>query len=102
MLLILSLPFSAQDPDSQDINGCIPCEELMNLAFPEVLITEAVTITDKTTYCKVLGIIGKEINFELLLPGDWNGRFLMGGGGGFVDSIVNTSRWSVHEEVVRP
>jgi feruloyl esterase len=97
ILLILSLPFSAQNPDRQDINGCIPCEELTNLAFPEVLITEAVSVTDKTTYCKVLGTIGREINFELLLPGDWNGRFFMGGGGGFVGSIANGARWSVHD-----
>ncbi|MCY4056904.1 MAG: tannase/feruloyl esterase family alpha/beta hydrolase, partial [Gammaproteobacteria bacterium] len=29
------------------------------------------------------------INFELLLPDDWNGRFMMGGGGAYVGSIQN-------------
>ena len=98
VLFVSYFPLAAQDPGiPPDTNGCIPCEELKNLSFPEVHITEAVTITDKTTYCKVLGTIGKEINFELLLPGDWNGRFVMGGGGGFVGSIANSANWSVHD-----
>jgi pimeloyl-ACP methyl ester carboxylesterase len=97
MLFLFHLAFSAQDPDKPDMHACIPCEEIKNLDFPELVITEAVTVTDKTTYCKVLGIIGKEINFELLLPGDWNGRFFMGGGGGFVGSVANGARWSVHD-----
>jgi len=32
-------------------------------------------------------VIGDEIRFELLLPDDWNGRLLMGGGGGFAGSL---------------
>jgi len=42
-------------------------------------------------HCKVHGTIGKHINFELLLPEKWNGKFAMGGGGGFVGSVVNTA-----------
>ena len=97
VLFIFHLPLSARDRDEPDIQACITCEELKNLAFPEVVITDAVTVTEKTTHCKVLGTIGKEIDFELLLPGDWNGRFFMGGGGGFVGSIANGARWSVHD-----
>jgi feruloyl esterase len=40
-------------------------------------------------FCKVSGTISKEIDFELMLPQNWNGRFLMSGGGGFVGSIQN-------------
>jgi feruloyl esterase len=42
----------------------------------------------------VAGVIETEINFELLLPdaADWNGRFLMGGGGGFVGTVQNQAR----------
>ncbi len=36
-------------------------------------------------------MIGTETNFELLLPDEWNGKFVMGGGGGFVGSVMNTS-----------
>jgi feruloyl esterase len=39
----------------------------------------------------VAGVIGTETNFELLLPEKWNGKFVMGGGGGFVGSVVNTA-----------
>jgi pimeloyl-ACP methyl ester carboxylesterase len=39
----------------------------------------------------VAGIIGTETHFELLLPDQWNGKFVMGGGGGFVGSVMNTS-----------
>ena len=72
VLFIFHLPLSARDRDEPDIQACITCEELKNLAFPEVVITDAVTVTEKTTHCKVLGTIGKEIDFELLLPGDWD------------------------------
>lgn len=42
-------------------------------------------------HCRVRGTIDSEIHFELLLPleDQWNGRFVMGGGGGFVGSVEN-------------
>jgi feruloyl esterase len=40
----------------------------------------------------VAGVIGTETRFELLLPDDWNGKFAMGGGGGFAGSIVNAAQ----------
>jgi len=36
-------------------------------------------------------VIGTETDFELLLPDTWNGKFVFGGGGGFVGSVVNTA-----------
>jgi feruloyl esterase len=36
-------------------------------------------------------VIGTETHFELLLPDTWNGKFVMGGGGGFVGSVVNVA-----------
>jgi feruloyl esterase len=42
-------------------------------------------------HCKVSGVIGTETNFELLLPDNWNGKFVMGGGGGFVGIVTNTA-----------
>ena len=47
-------------------------------------------------HCNVSGVIGSEIRFEVLLPDDWNGRFLMGGGGGFVGSLGYQGRFSVN------
>ena len=40
-------------------------------------------------HCKVLGVIGTEIRFQVLLPDTWNGRFLMDGNGGFAGSLDN-------------
>src|SRR6185369_7175589 len=48
-------------------------------------------------YVEVKGVIGEHIRFELLLPDDWNGRFVMGGGGGFVGTIQNAARGSVNQ-----
>ena len=49
---------------------------------------------DTPSHCRVVGVIETEIQFELLLPDvdDWNGRFLMGGGGGFVGTVQNQAR----------
>ena len=43
-------------------------------------------------HCAVNGVIETEINFELLMPDEWNGRFVMGGGGGFVGTVQNQAR----------
>ena len=92
--MMLSVILQAQGNSVKD--KCIPCERLTALKLPDVKITEAVEVSAVSSHCKVLGIIGKEINFELLLPIKWNGIFIMGGGGGFVGSIQNTARSMVN------
>ena len=57
--------------------------------LPGVSITETADEEMPAPHCKVAGIIGLQTRFELLLPDDWNGKFVMGGGGGFVGSVVN-------------
>jgi len=59
--------------------------------LPDVTITSVTQETQGTPHCKVAGVIGSEIHFELLLPEKWNGKFVMGGGGGFVGSVVNVA-----------
>jgi feruloyl esterase len=59
--------------------------------LPDVAITSVAQKAQPVPHCKVAGIIGPEIHFELLLPEKWNGKFVMGGGGGFVGSVMNTS-----------
>ena len=54
-------------------------------------LVSATKETAPVPHCKVAGVIGAETNLELLLPDDWNGKFVMGGGGGFVGSVVNTA-----------
>jgi len=61
-------------------------------ALPDVRITSATQEVAPAPHCKVAGVIGTETNFDLLLPDDWNGKFVMGGGGGFAGSVVNAAQ----------
>jgi feruloyl esterase len=97
-------PFTSFGQNDATTKACIPCAQLKELRLPDVMILKAESFASDTIkgaevwippvvvnvpFCKVLGRISKEIDFELLLPLDWNGRFLMSGGGGFVGSIQN-------------
>jgi feruloyl esterase len=59
--------------------------------LPDVRLTSVTPESVPVPHCKVAGVIGNEIGFELLLPEVWNGKFVMGGGGGFVGSIINAA-----------
>ena len=59
--------------------------------LPDVKITSVTEETNFAPHKKVSGIIGNNIKFELLLPENWNGKFVFGGGGGFVGSVINTA-----------
>ena len=59
--------------------------------LPDVRITSVTQESAPVSHCKVLGVIGTETNFELLLPEKWNGKFVMGGGAGFTGFVVNTA-----------
>ena len=65
------------------------CANLDSFTLQDVRIKTTEKVDDGTPHCKVVGVIEKEINFELLLPRDWNGSFMMGGGGAYVGSIQN-------------
>jgi hypothetical protein len=97
LLIFLSMfsKMAAQDKPVTEV--CIPCEKLIDLKLPDVKITGSVTVAQGSSFCKVTGVIGKEINFELLLPLNWNGIYVMGGGGGFVGSVQNMAAGKVNE-----
>ena len=84
---------------------CIPCEQLKGLQLPDVTIVEARSMKNDTLLdaiisvpsCFLLGRIGREIQFELLLPLEWNERFVMSGGGGFVGTIQKGYRSTVND-----
>lgn len=79
------------------------CADLALLRLPDLKVTEAVAVPAASTgpvtvpHCRVEGVIEKEIHFSLLLPNDWNHKFMMGGGGGFVGNVANQARASVNE-----
>lgn len=108
MTLPTVIPFYLLAQIHSTSKNCIPCEQIMNLRLPDVTILEAKsmqidTIEDQVItvpFCHVLARISKEINFELLLPNNWNERFLMSGGGGFVGNIQNNFRDKVNSGYV--
>ena len=55
-------------------------------------VPAAATGTVRVPHCRVAGVIGKEIRFTLLMPDEWNHKFLMGGGGGFVGTVQNQAQ----------
>ena len=82
----------SQEHAAQQTAAASPvCAKESMLSLPDVTITTVTKEEAPAPHCKVAGVIGPEIHFELLLPEQWNGKFVMGGGGGFVGSVMNTS-----------
>jgi feruloyl esterase len=70
------------------------CVTLAGLKLPWVKIRSAQQVDgekDTRSYCKLTGIIDKEITFEVDMPAPaaWNGKFVMGGSGGFLGNLQN-------------
>lgn len=104
-------PGSDVGPDATPISdeisvATIDCDRLADLQLAGLAVNEAAalevsertvrlgrgptrTIRLEVPHCKVMGVIDAIIHFELLMPDTWNGKFLMGGGGGFVGSVQN-------------
>lgn len=80
----------------------IPIESLRQLRLPDVVLESATPASPASSgsihaaAVKVAGVIGGNIRFELWLPEAWNGRFVMGGGGGFVGTVQNSALDSVN------
>ncbi len=95
---VSSIVLSAQKPTPHR-----ECAGLTSLTLPDIKIGEAVAVPTATSgdiraaHCRVTGVIGTEIRFSLLLPDNWNGKFMMGGGGGFVGMIDNQAKTTVND-----
>ena len=65
--------------------------------IPDLTISSATHEKSPAPHCLVRGVIGSEIGFELRLPDDWNGKFIMGGSGGFAGNFANAAHdfWNV-------
>jgi feruloyl esterase len=76
------------------------CENLMHLALPRVTITLANSVPagsfmppgqaaaiEAPAFCRVSGVVEREIQFELWMPMPWNHKLLAVGNGGLAGSI---------------
>ena len=99
-LLLLAGAMHAQQPIARDATQS--CASLRTLDWPNVRITEATAATPDTatrkwpgrmriSYCRVIGVIGRSVEFAAALPNDWNGQLLMVGNGGFAGSLAPLS-----------
>jgi len=98
-LLVLGITATALDQGTNHIK----VEELRALRLPDLVLESVKTVpansqagAQRGEHVEVKGLIGGTIRFELLLPEPWNGRLVMGGGGGFVGTVQNAARDSVN------
>jgi len=68
--------------------------------LPDVKLISVKKSAEPAPHCRVEGVIGSETGFELLLPDAWNGKFVMGGSGGFAGAYDNAAAdlWGVVEK----
>ena len=65
------------------------CSTIGDITLPDLTVEKVESLNDPIPHCKLTGKLGREIGFSVWLPANWNGKFVMGGGGGFVGSIQN-------------
>ena len=105
-LLLVATVAGAQTAPPSKV-GTRDCAALTGLHLADVRITSAAPVPADPAalpvlHCKVLGVISTEIRFQVLLPDSWNGRFLMGGNGGFAGSLDGDGVRSVAVTRSRP
>ena len=102
-VMLQALLASAQPAPVPRAKPVMSCDAVASLALPDGKVTSATEVGSDPTrgihapHCKVGGVIGTEIHFEVLLPDAWNFSFLMGGGGGFVEGVANDQASSVDD-----
>ena len=93
MLLCISWTYlKAQELEDNILKPVITFNELENIQLPDVNI-DSVKLIEENNCIIVHGTIGSEIGFEVILPDEWNLRFVMSGGGGFVSTVTNSFRY---------
>jgi hypothetical protein len=81
------------------------CAAALRISLPNAHVTAANAVQPNDSlravgqkpYCRVEATVDEETHLVALLPDDWNGRFLMGGAGGYVGVVQNQFESTVHD-----
>lgn len=100
VLVSLTVLLAGTTASSGQATNRLGVDAVRQLRLPDVVLESVKSVPQSSenpkAYLQLNGVIGTSIRFELLLPEDWNGRFVMGGGGGFVGTVQNMARGSVN------
>lgn len=103
--MLLSIMLWAGHAETAHASGArVSCAAAATLTIPGIHIAEAreIPVNDslralgRRAHCRIAGTVDSVTKFVALFPNDWNGRFLMGGGGGFVGRVDNQFASTVH------
>jgi len=87
------------------VRAVADCAAALRIALPNAHVTAASAVVPNDSlralgqkpHCRVEATVDAETHIVALLPDDWNGRFLMGGGGGYVGVVQNQYESTVHD-----
>lgn len=104
-LLSFALPQAGHAAPAVHGARAVDCAAALQVALPAARVTGARAVQPndslralgRKSYCRVAATVDEETHIVALLPDDWNGRFLMGGGGGYVGAVENQFSSTVHD-----
>src|ERR1022692_1117911 len=83
---ILSALFAAAGALCAQNKPVTVCTDLRSLTNNQITVAVAQSLPETPqapAHCRVFGQVLPQVGFEVRMPGDWNGRFMMIGNGGY-------------------
>jgi Tannase and feruloyl esterase len=68
---------------NKPVTGCADLRSLTNNQITVAIAAPVGETPDAPAHCRVFGQVLPEVGFEVRMPADWNGRFVMVGNGGY-------------------
>ena len=100
-----SVQFRDWSPPPSNAKPVAPCSQLLSLTSFELSVITAALLPSTASapeHCHVLMMAQPEINIEVNLPANWNGRFYMFGNGGWAgESFDAAGRVQNHARALR-